>query len=169
MNSKVNERHLSLKEDYTVISGYAKEMIVSQKLAGLIKKWREHIPVEDRLAQFNDLDTTSSGEEEAGARTCGKLRYRFERHRSVPDPRLLLHPRDKLTWITRVGSGICARCGASTTGPNRPARFLRSPRAPVLSLLLLSSVSKRFHGIHRSKPFHVADCLAPRRAAPGGL
>ncbi len=62
VDHKVRERHLSLEEDYTVISQYAKEMLVSQKLSGLIKKWREHIAIEDRLAQFNNLDTAASEE-----------------------------------------------------------------------------------------------------------
>jgi len=63
VNKKVSERHLTLDEDYAVISGYAKEMLITQKLDGLIKKWREHIAIEDRLAQFQNLDTTSSGDE----------------------------------------------------------------------------------------------------------
>ena len=59
---KVTERHLSLEEDYTLVSQYAKEMLINQKLAGLTQKWREHIAIENRMAQFKGLDDMPSEE-----------------------------------------------------------------------------------------------------------
>ena len=62
----MSERHLSLEEDYPLVSQYAKEMLVSQKLSGLIQKWREHVPIENRLEQFKNLEDAPAGEETQG-------------------------------------------------------------------------------------------------------
>ena len=66
VDRKVDERHLTLEEDYSVIAQYAKELIVTDKLSGLIKKWREHTPIENRLAQFKDPDEASPVDSSAG-------------------------------------------------------------------------------------------------------
>ena len=60
---KVSERHLSLEEDYSLVSQYAKEMLITQKLSGLTQKWREHVSIENRLAQFKGLEEVPSGDE----------------------------------------------------------------------------------------------------------
>ena len=59
---KAASRRLSLEEDYAQISGFAKEWLVSQKLAGLVKKWRENVHVENRLAQFQGAPDPAPGE-----------------------------------------------------------------------------------------------------------
>lgn len=66
VDRKVSDRRLSLEEDYPLVSQYAKEMLISQKLSGLIQKWREHVPIENRLEQFKNLEDAPAGEETQG-------------------------------------------------------------------------------------------------------
>ena len=49
---KVAERRLSLEEDYALISAYAREWLVGERLAALIKTWREQMHIGNRLDQF---------------------------------------------------------------------------------------------------------------------
>jgi peptidyl-prolyl cis-trans isomerase SurA len=69
LDRKVDERRLSVDEDYPLISQYAREWIVGQKLAALIKTWRAQIPVSDRLSQFSapaaGEDDAATGEDDA--------------------------------------------------------------------------------------------------------
>ncbi len=59
VDHKAAERKLSLEEDYAQVAAFAKEWLVTQKLGGLVKKWREHVHVENRLAQFRNSEATS--------------------------------------------------------------------------------------------------------------
>ncbi len=53
VDRKAAARHLSLEEDYAQISAMAKQWIISQKLASLVKDWRQHVHIENRLAEFH--------------------------------------------------------------------------------------------------------------------
>src|SRR5690606_29338435 len=53
VDHKVRERRLSLEEDYTLISQYAREWLIGERLEGLIKTWREQMHIGNRLAQFS--------------------------------------------------------------------------------------------------------------------
>jgi peptidyl-prolyl cis-trans isomerase SurA len=53
VDRKVAERRLSLEEDFVLISQYAREWLVGQKLAALIKSWRETTHVGNNLAKFS--------------------------------------------------------------------------------------------------------------------
>lgn len=72
VDHKVRERRLSLEEDYAVINQYAREWIVGERLAALIKTWREQMHVGNRLAQFagtpGDVDDIG-GDASAGDET----------------------------------------------------------------------------------------------------
>lgn len=52
VDRKADERRLSLDEDFTLISQYAREWLIGQKLAALIKTWREQMHISNNLAQF---------------------------------------------------------------------------------------------------------------------
>lgn len=52
VDHKVRERRLSLEEDYAVINQYAREWLVGERLANLIKTWRDQMHIGNRLAQF---------------------------------------------------------------------------------------------------------------------
>jgi peptidyl-prolyl cis-trans isomerase SurA len=59
---KVDERRLSLEEDYTLISQYAKEWLVGERLAALIKTWREQMHIGNRLDQFSSSTVPGQNE-----------------------------------------------------------------------------------------------------------
>jgi peptidyl-prolyl cis-trans isomerase SurA len=61
IDRKAEERRLSLDEDFALISQYAREWLVGQKLAVLIKTWRDHMHISNNLAQFG-----RPGDSEAG-------------------------------------------------------------------------------------------------------
>ncbi len=52
LDHKVRERRLTLEEDYTVISQYTREWLIGERIAGLIKTWREQMHIGNRLALF---------------------------------------------------------------------------------------------------------------------
>jgi peptidyl-prolyl cis-trans isomerase SurA len=52
VDHKVAERRLSLEEDYSVINQYTREWLVGERLATLIKTWREQMHIGNRLDQF---------------------------------------------------------------------------------------------------------------------
>lgn len=58
---KAAERRLSLEEDYALISLYAREWLVGERLASLIESWREQMHVGNRLDQFTG-DGPADGE-----------------------------------------------------------------------------------------------------------
>ena len=60
VNRKALERRLTLEEDYDQIANFTKEWVINDKLTGLVKKWREHIHVENRLSTFHNLDNSIS-------------------------------------------------------------------------------------------------------------
>ena len=59
------ERKMTVDEDWGEISQIARNYFMSQKLSGFIKKWRETVHVEDRLAQFKNLPDAAPGMEDA--------------------------------------------------------------------------------------------------------
>jgi parvulin-like peptidyl-prolyl isomerase len=62
LDGKAPERKLSIEEDFTEISQIARSYFLSQKLSSYVKKWRETLHVEDRLAQFKGLDGDQGGD-----------------------------------------------------------------------------------------------------------
>jgi peptidyl-prolyl cis-trans isomerase SurA len=60
------ERKMTVDEDWAEISQIARNYFMSQKLSGFIKKWRETVHIEDRLAQFKNLPSAASGMEDGG-------------------------------------------------------------------------------------------------------
>jgi hypothetical protein len=56
---------MSIDEDFLEISQIARNYFLSQKLSTYVKKWRETVHIEDRLAQYKGLATRD--EEEAGS------------------------------------------------------------------------------------------------------
>lgn len=75
LDHKVSERRLTLEEDYATISQYAREWLIGERIAGLIKTWREQMHIGNRLALFNGSSSapsprgSSSGEDETGGDT----------------------------------------------------------------------------------------------------
>jgi peptidyl-prolyl cis-trans isomerase SurA len=61
------ERKMTLDEDWTEISLFAHNWYMNQKLSGFVKKWRETVHIENRLAQFKNLPASGEGMEDAGA------------------------------------------------------------------------------------------------------
>jgi peptidyl-prolyl cis-trans isomerase SurA len=57
------ERKMTLDEDWAEISLYAHNWYMNQKLSAFVKKWRETVHIENRLAQFKNLP---EGAEDAG-------------------------------------------------------------------------------------------------------
>jgi peptidyl-prolyl cis-trans isomerase SurA len=60
------ERKMTVDEDWAEISQIARNYFMSQKLSGFIKKWRETVHIEDRLAQFKNLPSSASDTEDGG-------------------------------------------------------------------------------------------------------
>lgn len=56
LDGRLPERNLSLKDDFAEISQIARNYFLQQKLSGYVKKWRETLHIESRLAQFKGLD-----------------------------------------------------------------------------------------------------------------
>ena len=54
VDHKVSERRLSLEEDFPVISQFARDAMIGDRLEALIKTWREQMHVADRLDAFKD-------------------------------------------------------------------------------------------------------------------
>jgi peptidyl-prolyl cis-trans isomerase SurA len=65
------ERKMTVDEDWSEISQFARNYFMSQKLSGFIKKWRETVHVEDRLAQFKNLPDAAAGMEDAAGGGAG--------------------------------------------------------------------------------------------------
>lgn len=55
LDGRAPERRLTLKDDFAEISQIARSWILGQKLSGYVKKWRETVHIEERLAQFKNL------------------------------------------------------------------------------------------------------------------
>lgn len=53
LDHKVRERRLTLEEDYTIISQYAREWLVGERIAGLIRTWRDQMHIGNRLSLFS--------------------------------------------------------------------------------------------------------------------
>ncbi len=64
LDGKAPERKMNIEEDFLEISQIARNYFLSQKLSTFIKKWRETVHIEDRLAQYKGL--ASRDEEETG-------------------------------------------------------------------------------------------------------
>jgi peptidyl-prolyl cis-trans isomerase SurA len=65
------ERKMTVDEDWTEISQIARNYFMSQKLSTFIKKWRETVHIENRLAQFKNLPATAEGFEDNGPAEAG--------------------------------------------------------------------------------------------------
>ncbi len=65
------ERRMTVEEDWTEISQIARNYFLSQKLSTFVKKWRETVHIENRLAQFKNLPATAEGFEENGSGEAG--------------------------------------------------------------------------------------------------
>ena len=63
------ERKMTPDEDWAEISQYARNWYLSQKLSTFVKKWRETVHIENRLAQFKNLPEAPAGAEDAGSGT----------------------------------------------------------------------------------------------------
>jgi peptidyl-prolyl cis-trans isomerase SurA len=66
VDRKAAERRLSLDEDFPLISQYTRDWLVGQKLAVLIKSWRENMHIGNYLAGF-----ARPGDDSAGATDSG--------------------------------------------------------------------------------------------------
>lgn len=66
VDKKSDLRRLTLEEDYPVITQYAREWLVGERLEGLIRTWREQMHVGIRLDQFTGRKD-EAGVEEASA------------------------------------------------------------------------------------------------------
>jgi peptidyl-prolyl cis-trans isomerase SurA len=64
VDHKAAVRSLSLEEDYALISQYAREWLIGERLAALIKTWREQMHIGIRLDQF-----VGKGEDEEEAKS----------------------------------------------------------------------------------------------------
>jgi peptidyl-prolyl cis-trans isomerase SurA len=60
------ERKMTLEEDWGDISQYARNWYLNQKLSAFVKKWRETVHIENRLAQLKNLPDQAEGMEDAG-------------------------------------------------------------------------------------------------------
>lgn len=58
------ERKMTVDEDWAEISQIARNYFLSQKLSTFIKKWRETVHIENRLAQFKNLPDAAQGFDE---------------------------------------------------------------------------------------------------------
>jgi peptidyl-prolyl cis-trans isomerase SurA len=68
VDSRAEERRVTLEEDFAQVAMLAKNWEAGQKLTSFVTKWREGILVEDRLASFTGLpeDASPSGVESFG-------------------------------------------------------------------------------------------------------
>ncbi|MDB5106872.1 MAG: surA [Fibrobacteres bacterium] len=58
------ERKMTVDEDWAEISQIARNYFLNQKLSTFIKKWRETVHIENRLAQFKNLPDAAQGFDE---------------------------------------------------------------------------------------------------------
>ncbi|MEO7427150.1 MAG: peptidylprolyl isomerase [Fibrobacteria bacterium] len=65
------ERRMTVDEDWMEISQIARNYFLSQKLTSFIKKWRETVHIENRLAQFKNLPASAEGFEDGGSGEAG--------------------------------------------------------------------------------------------------
>ncbi len=63
LDGKAPERKMSIDEDFAEISQIARNYFLSQKLSGYVKKWRETVHIEDRLAQYKGLPAGNEGDD----------------------------------------------------------------------------------------------------------
>jgi peptidyl-prolyl cis-trans isomerase SurA len=62
LDGQAPERKMTVDEDWAEISQIARNYFMSQKLSSFVKKWRETVHVEDRLAQFKNLPSSGADE-----------------------------------------------------------------------------------------------------------
>ena len=65
LDAKAPERKMNIDEDFSEISQIARNYILAQKLSGYVKKWRETVHIEDRLAQFKGIAASEDSEAES--------------------------------------------------------------------------------------------------------
>jgi peptidyl-prolyl cis-trans isomerase SurA len=62
LDGQAPERKMSIDEDFLEISQIARNYFLSQKLSTFVKKWRETVHIENRLAQYKGLPTGNEPE-----------------------------------------------------------------------------------------------------------
>lgn len=70
LDGQAPERRMTVDEDWAEVSLIARNYFMSQKLSTFVKKWRETVHIEDRLAQFKNLPS-SSADDAGGAGAPG--------------------------------------------------------------------------------------------------
>ncbi len=65
LDGQAPERKMTVDEDWTEISQIARNYFMNQKLSTFIKKWRETVHIENRLAQFKNLPDAAEGMNDA--------------------------------------------------------------------------------------------------------
>lgn len=65
LDKKASSRKLNLEEDFAEIAQMARNYFLGQKLQGYVKKWRETVHIEDRLAQYQGLPSDEGEAEPA--------------------------------------------------------------------------------------------------------
>ncbi len=63
LDGKAPERKMNIDEDFADIAQIARNYFLSQKLSTFIKKWRETVHIENRLAQYKGLPSAGMNEE----------------------------------------------------------------------------------------------------------
>ncbi|HKP97941.1 MAG TPA: peptidylprolyl isomerase [Fibrobacteria bacterium] len=71
LDGKAPERKMTVDEDWAEISQIARNYFLSQKLSAFVKKWRETVHIENRLAQFKNLPAAAEGFEDDGSGEAG--------------------------------------------------------------------------------------------------
>lgn len=61
------ERKMTVDEDWADISQFARNWYLNQKLSSFVKKWRETVHIENRLAQFKNLPAGEGMEDGEGS------------------------------------------------------------------------------------------------------
>ncbi len=71
LDGKAPERKMSIEEDFADISQIAHQYYMNQKLSTFVKKWRETVHIENRLAEFKGLGAGEAMAPEAGGEGDG--------------------------------------------------------------------------------------------------
>ena len=64
LDGQAPERKMTVDEDWAEVSQIARNYFLNQKLSTFVKKWRETVHIENRLAQFKNLPDAAQGFED---------------------------------------------------------------------------------------------------------
>src|SRR5690606_24326109 len=69
LDDQAPERRMTVEEDWADLGQIARNYFLNQKLSDYVRKWRETVHIENRLAEYKNLPDGSenSGSEEGGA------------------------------------------------------------------------------------------------------